>query len=100
MHQDSDLFQDPKIRKAMRLAINISEALKIVYLGLGLPAEHCPGHRGGKGLLAAAGKPDGFDCKIYCKKDPDWESIAVELEKLVSRSRIGARVRYSEHNRG
>jgi peptide/nickel transport system substrate-binding protein len=30
-----------------------------------------------KKLLAEAGKPDGFDCEIFCKKDPDWEAIAV-----------------------
>ena len=24
------------------------------------------------------GKPDGFDVEIFCKKDPDWEAIAVQ----------------------
>ena len=94
MHQDSDLFKDPKVRKAMRLAVNQPEVLRIAYLGLGLPAEHhhvAPVHpeyyklpfmsqnvAEAKKLLAEAGKPNGFSCTIYCKKDPDWESIAVQ----------------------
>jgi len=94
MHQDSDLFKDARIRKAMRLAVNQPEVLRIAYLGLGLPAEHhhvAPVHpeyyklpfmkqniAEAKKLLAEAGKPNGFACTIYCKKDPDWESIAVQ----------------------
>ncbi len=94
MQQDKPLFKDPRIRKAMRLAINQRKVLEISYLGLGLPAEHhhvAPVHpeyyklpfmkqdvAEAKRLLAEAGKPDGFACQIYCKKDPDWESIAVQ----------------------
>jgi peptide/nickel transport system substrate-binding protein len=94
MHQDTELFKNPKNRLAMRLAINPREVLRISYLGLGLPAEHhhvAPVHpeyyklpfmtqniAEAKKLLAEAGKPDGFDCTIFCKKDPDWEAIAVQ----------------------
>ena len=31
-----------------------------------------------KKLLAEAGHPDGFEVEIFCKKDPDWEAIAVQ----------------------
>jgi peptide/nickel transport system substrate-binding protein len=93
MQQDKDVFKDPRIRKAMRLAIDPHKVLQIAHLGLGAPAEHhhvAPVHpdyyklpfmkqdiAAAKKLLAEAGKPDGFECEIFCKKDPDWEAIAV-----------------------
>jgi peptide/nickel transport system substrate-binding protein len=93
MQQDKDLFKDPKVRKAMRLAIDTPKVLRIAHLGLGAPAEHhhvAPVHPDyyklpfmkqniaeAKKLLAEAGKPDGFDCVIFGKKDPDWEAIAI-----------------------
>jgi peptide/nickel transport system substrate-binding protein len=94
MQEDRDVFKDPKIRKAMRLAVNTPKVLQIAHLGLGAPAEHhhvAPVHpeyyklpfmkqniEEAKKLLAEAGKPDGFDVEIFCKKDPDWEAIAVQ----------------------
>jgi len=93
MQEDKDVFKDPRIRKAMRLAIDCRKVLQIAHLGLGAPAEHhhvAPVHpeyykltfmkqnvAEAKKLLAEAGKPNGFDCEIFCKKDPDWEAIAV-----------------------
>jgi peptide/nickel transport system substrate-binding protein len=93
MQQDKEIFKDPRIRKAMRLAIDPHKVLQIAHLGLGAPAEHhhvAPVHpdyyklpfmkqdiAAAKKLLAEAGKPDGFECEIFCKKDPDWEAIAV-----------------------
>ena len=71
----------------------VRKVLQIAHLGLGAPAEHhhvAPVHpeyyklpfmkqniAEAKKLLAEAGKPNGFDCEIFCKKDPDWEAIAV-----------------------
>ncbi|HKF62962.1 MAG TPA: ABC transporter substrate-binding protein [Dongiaceae bacterium] len=94
MQQDREVFKDPKIRKAMRLAVNTPKVLQIAHLGLGAPAEHhhvAPVHpeyyklpfmkqniEEAKKLLAEAGKPDGFEVEIFCKKDPDWEAIAVQ----------------------
>ncbi len=88
------LWQDPRIRKAMRLAIDGQKVLQISYLGLGLPGEHhhvAPVHpeyaklpllkqdiEAAKNLLAEAGLPNGFETEIVCKKDPDWEPIAVQ----------------------
>ena len=94
IQEDRDVFKDPKIRKAMRLAVNTPKVLQIAHLGLGAPAEHhhvAPVHpeyyklpfmkqniEEAKKLLAEAGKPDGFEVEIFCKKDPDWEAIAVQ----------------------
>jgi peptide/nickel transport system substrate-binding protein len=94
MQQDKDPFKDPRVRKAMRLAVDSRKVLEISYLGLGAPGEHhhvAPIHpeyyklppmdrniEEAKKLLADAGVPNGFECTIFCKKDPDWEAISVQ----------------------
>ncbi|MGH6929448.1 MAG: ABC transporter substrate-binding protein, partial [Dongiaceae bacterium] len=88
-----DAWKDPRVRKAMRLAIDQEKVLQIAYGGNGVPAEHhhvSPIHpeyaqlpfvkqdiEGAKKLLAEAGLPDGFETEITTIKDPDWESKAV-----------------------
>ena len=88
------VFADPKVRKAMRLALDTEKLLQVGHLGLGLPGEHhhvCPIHpeyaklpfmkqdiEGAKALLAEAGYPNGFNAEIFCKSDPDWEPITVQ----------------------
>jgi len=87
-------WQDARVRKAMRLAIDGPKVLQISYLDLGLPGEDhhvAPVHpeyaelpflkqdiETAKKLLAEAGLPNGFETEIVCKKDPDWEPIAVQ----------------------
>ena len=87
-------FKDPKVRKAMKLAIDAPTILKIAYRDLGAPADHhhcCPVHpdyaevpvmkrdvAAAKKLLADAGHPDGIEVELHCKKDPDWESQACQ----------------------
>jgi len=94
MQQDKDPFKDPRVCKAMRLAVDSRKVLQISYLGLGAPGEHhhvSPIHpeyyelppmdqnlAEARKLLAEAGLPNGFDCTIFCKKDPDWEAISVQ----------------------
>ncbi len=94
MQQDKPEFKDPRVRKAMRLAVDSRKVLQISYLGLGAPGEHhhvAPVHPDyyklppmkqniaeAKKLLADAGVPNGFDVTIFCKKDPDWEAISVQ----------------------
>jgi len=90
-----DQFKDPRIRKAMRLAIDPEKVLQVAYGGNGVPAEHhhvAPVHpeyyklpfmkqdiEAAKKLLAEAGVPDGFETEITAIKDPDWESKAVTV---------------------
>jgi peptide/nickel transport system substrate-binding protein len=94
MNPNVATWKDPRVRQAMRLAIDSEKVLQISYLGLGLPGEHhhvAPVHpeyakiegtkqdtEGAKKLLADAGLPNGFETEIFCKKDPDWESISVQ----------------------
>jgi peptide/nickel transport system substrate-binding protein len=87
-------WDDARVRKAMKLALDTQKLLQIAHLGLGLPAEHhhvAPVHPeyaklpfmkqdipAAKKLLADAGYPNGIDAEIVCKKDPEWEYIAVQ----------------------
>jgi len=101
-------WEDPRVRKAMRLALDTGKLLQIAHLGLGLPGEHhhvapvhpeyAKGHatkqdiEGAKKLLADAGYPGGFETEIFCKQDPDWEPIAVQA-MVEQWKQIGVRVK-------
>lgn len=99
-------FDDPRVRKAMRLAIDCDAVLQAALGGIGVTAEHhhvCPVHpeyasapmkqdiETAKKLLAEAGYPDGFDTEIHCKPDPDWEQRGVQVMVEMWKA-IGARV--------
>lgn len=87
-------FDDPRVRKAMRLAVDPERLLQIAHLGIGSPGEHhhvAPIHpeyadigfmaqdlEEARRLLAEAGHPNGFRTEIHCKQDPEWEIIAVQ----------------------
>lgn len=94
MQEIDEQWKDPRVRKAMRLALDTEKLLQIAHFGLGLPGEHhhvCPVHpeyadvsimkqdiEGAKELLTEAGHPDGFETEIFCKQDPEWELICVQ----------------------
>jgi len=94
MRLDSKPFDNPLVRKAVRLATDPEKALQIAHKGVGAAAEHhhvSPVHPDyfklapmgykpdeAKKLLAEAGFPDGIDVEIACKPDPSWEQTAVE----------------------
>ncbi len=87
-------FDDPRVRKALRLATDSASILKIAYRDLGAPGDHhhcCPVHpdyaevpvmkrdiEAAKKLLAEAGHPNGIEAELHCKKDPDWEPTACQ----------------------
>jgi len=91
---DTAPFDDPRVRKAMRLAIDSAAILEASHRGLGAPGEHhhvSPIHpdyaeltymsrdvEAARALLVEAGHPDGIDVEIACKKDPAWELLAVQ----------------------
>lgn len=95
MRLDQPQFQDARVRKAVRLAIDQQAVVEFATAGLGSVAEHhhvSPIHpeyaklpmmtrdvEAAKALLAEAGFPDGIDIgAINCKADPTWELSAVE----------------------
>jgi peptide/nickel transport system substrate-binding protein len=87
-------FDDPRVRKAVRMATDSGRTLELALQNQGTAAEHhhvCPIHpeyaelaemtrdiAGAKKLLAEAGHPDGVEVTIDCKKDPAWEFNAVQ----------------------
>jgi peptide/nickel transport system substrate-binding protein len=87
-------FDDPRVRKALRLAVDTKAVLKLAYRDQGLAAQHhhvCDIHpeyanlphfgrdvAGAKKLLAEAGHSGGVDLEIACKPDPAWELTAVQ----------------------
>jgi peptide/nickel transport system substrate-binding protein len=94
MQETHETWKDPRVRKAMRLALDNEKLLKVAYLGLGAPGEH---HHASlvqpdyyklpyikqdipaaKKLLAEAGHPNGFKTEITCRNSPDWELICVQ----------------------
>ena len=94
MRSDAKPFDNPAVRKALRLATDTEKTLQIAHKGVGSAAEHhhvCPVHpdykkieaighnpEEAKKVLAEAGFPDGIDVEIVCKPDPSWEQAAVE----------------------
>ena len=87
-------FDDPRVRKAVRMATDSGRILELALRNQGTAAEHhhvCPIHpeyaelpemtrdvAAAKKLLAEAGHPNGVEVTIDCKKDPAWEFNAVQ----------------------
>ena len=89
-------FDDPRVRKAMRMALDTQKLLQIGHAGIGGPGEHhhvSPIHpeyaevpfmeqdiEGARALLAEAGFPDGLNVehRITVPNNPAWEQITVQ----------------------
>jgi len=87
-------FDDPRVRRALRLAVDVEAVTRLALRGHGEPAEHhmvAPVHpcyvplppmgchpEKARALLAEAGYPDGLDLTITCKSWPSWELDAVQ----------------------
>jgi peptide/nickel transport system substrate-binding protein len=94
MRLDQKPFDDPRVRKAFRLATESAPVLQIAHKGLGEVAEHHHVARihpeyfklpemkrdveAAKKLLAEAGHANGLEVEIACKPEPTWEQAAVE----------------------
>ena len=88
------LCQDPRLRKAMRLALDNQKLLQIGYNGLGVAAEHhhvCQTHPDyaaitpfranideAKELMRQAGYSRGFNTEILCRQNVEWEMLTTQ----------------------
>jgi peptide/nickel transport system substrate-binding protein len=87
-------FDNPKVRQAVRLALDSESIMQVSLRGLGTVGEHhhvaavhpeyaqlAPMKRdveGAKKLLAEAGYPNGIDVAISVPKDPPFKSVMVQ----------------------
>ena len=88
-------FDDPRVRQAMRYAVDPDSIYKTALQGLGTAGEHhhvaaihpeyaelpkiARDVAKAKALLAEAGHPDGFEAEIVCPKDPPWAISMVQV---------------------
>ena len=94
VRMDREAFRDPRIARAMRLAVDTPRCLEVAHRNIGSPGEHhhvCPVHpdykklpfmhrdvEAARKLLAEAGHPNGIETRIACLKEPAWELQAVQ----------------------
>src|SRR5262249_55182049 len=83
-------WSDPRVRRAMKLAVDNRKVLDAALRGNGLAAENhhaCPVHPEyaklpplpvdldeARRLLAEAGHPDGIDAEVHCMAEPQWQA--------------------------
>lgn len=88
-------FDDPRVRKALRLAIDSEKVTAVALRSVGVVGEHhhvSPAHPeyaklpawtrdvdAAKKLLAEAGYPDGIEVTLTCPADIQWMPIAAQV---------------------
>ena len=109
MRTDTAPFDDPKVRKAVRLAVDRQELVDLVMGGAATvscdtpvaPSDQyrlkmkCPQDiKKAKKLLNEAGYPDGFDMVIHVStKAPTWPTIGEVLQQQLAKAGIKAEVK-------
>ena len=109
MRTDTAPFDDPKVRKAVRLAVDRQELVDLVMGGAATvscdtpvaPSDqyrlkmNCPPQPAtAKKLLKEAGYPDGFDMVIHVStKEPTWPTIGEVLQQQLAKAGIKAEVK-------
>lgn len=91
---DRPPFDDPRVRRALRHAVDPARATELALRGIGAPGEHhhvSPIHPEyaelpafgrdvpkAKALLAEAGYSDGLDLELTCPAYPEWQKLMVQ----------------------
>ena len=105
---DLEPFDDPRVRRALRLVVNREEMLGLALNGGGIiscdtpvaPNDQyraemrCPPDPDrARALLAKAGYPDGIDVDVYVSSlDPSWPVIGVAYQEQAARAGIRVNV--------
>ena len=101
-------FNDPRVRKAMKLGLDSAAIVQIALRGLGVPGDHVhvsPAHpdykpikplgrdvAAAKKLLAEAGYPNGIESTLYVPNDLPW--IVAQAQAAVEQWKdIGANIK-------
>ena len=108
MNTERAPFNDPKVRKAVRLAVDRQELVDVVMGGEAIvscdtpvaPADQyrlkmkCPQNISkAKKLLAEAGYPNGIEMAIHVStKEPTWPTIAEVIQQQVAKAGIKAEI--------
>jgi ABC-type transport system substrate-binding protein len=98
-------FTDERIRRALNMAVNVPEIIRVLAAGEGVPAHGSippglPGHRERPGygydreearrLLAEAGYPDGLAIELWQRESAEGNRIAEAIQGYWSESGIHA----------
>ena len=109
MNTERAPFNDPKVRKAVRLAVDRQELVDTVMGGEAIvscdtpvaPADQyrlkmkCPQNiKKAKQLLSEAGYPDGIEMTIHVStKEPTWPTIAEVIQQQVAKAGIKVEIK-------
>jgi len=109
MRTDTAPFDNPKVRKAVRLAVDRQELVDLVMGGAATvscdtpvaPSDQyrlnmdCPQNIGkARNLLREAGYPNGIEMVIHVStKEPTWPTIAEVLQQQLAKAKIKAEVK-------
>ena len=109
MNTERAPFNDPKVRKAVRLAVDRQELVDTVMGGEAIvscdtpvaPADQyrlkmkCPQNiKKAKQLLSEAGYPDGMEMTIHVStKEPTWPTIAEVIQQQVAKAGIKVEIK-------